>query len=244
MTPSPKTHVRMTQGRVKSNTPPIVPGHTNNNYSGHYYGRKSAAVDVKEKQPKEMDYFAGAKFDCLPSVSSLPTPPVEWTIPVLRSQSQPSSPVTTTTGGSGVRIDLSSLFSTPQPMNKVSQSEFEPTVGHHQYYREQNKKNVDEIDTHNCKTVEKKVTSSTKNGTRRKDESKGHHYHAKQNNSKYSKPDKSSAASAPLIKSSPKIQESKPINIATTFAVAGAYEQKQMYPHLTESLKCLLKVQG
>ncbi|CAG7715422.1 unnamed protein product [Allacma fusca] len=89
---------------------------------------------MDKEKPKEIDYFAGAKFDCLPSVSSLPTPPSEWTIPVLRSQSQPSSPVTT-----GVRIDLNSLFLTPQ-VKKASAIERD--------YREADLKKQREIDTH------------------------------------------------------------------------------------------------
>ena len=246
MTPSPKTQapVRIAQGRVKSNTPPIVPGHHhyyNPNSHNNGYGRRSAVESVKEK-PKEIDYFAGAKFDCLPSVSSLPTPPVEWTVPVLRSQSQPSSPVTT-----GVRIDVSSLFLTPQ-VNKVShlhdlKNESTNDTAKHSIKQSENKTKkmmFDEIDTQRAKTVhhEKKVTTTSSSRKQEDTKKNGHHQHSKQNN-KYSKHDRSAAA-AP--KSSSKV-ESKPIDIVSS-PHHGTYHHKQMYPHLTESLRCLLKVQG
>jgi len=69
----------------------------------------------KDKEREVIDYFAGAKFDCLPCISTLPTPPEEWTIPVMRSQSQPASPV-----NSAVRIDVGSLFHTPQVLKSSS----------------------------------------------------------------------------------------------------------------------------
>jgi len=45
-------------------------------------------------------YYAGARFETTPSLQSLPTPPIRWTMssPVLRSQSMPSSPITTSMG--------------------------------------------------------------------------------------------------------------------------------------------------
>jgi hypothetical protein len=66
------------------------------------------------------EYYAGAKFDSVPSIAVLPSPPVQWTDSALRSQSQPSSPIpkmmqqeqkqNSSSTGSQFAIDLASLF--------------------------------------------------------------------------------------------------------------------------------------
>lgn len=59
-------------------------------------------------------YYAGAKFDTIPSLSDLPAPPRHWTDSAARSQSTPSSPVTIATKPSaGISLDIGSLFGTP-----------------------------------------------------------------------------------------------------------------------------------
>lgn len=56
--------------------------------------------------PRTVGYYAGARFETAPLTSSLPTPPPRWTMSSPRSQSMPSSPITTnmmSTLGSGER---------------------------------------------------------------------------------------------------------------------------------------------
>jgi hypothetical protein len=122
MTPSPNASIRVPQGgtRVKSYTPLIVPGHHHRYYSDCRTGRPGGGLERPDKLSSAgggsggimngQDFYAGAKFDLSPEVASLPTPPSTWVIPLVRSQSQPNSPITTTTGI--IRIDVNSLFYT------------------------------------------------------------------------------------------------------------------------------------
>lgn len=52
---------------------------------------------------KKSNYYAGARFETRPSMTSLPPPPPRWTAssPLPRSQSMPSSPITTNMMGIG-----------------------------------------------------------------------------------------------------------------------------------------------
>jgi hypothetical protein len=244
MTPSPNypAPMRIPKGRVKSYTPPIVPGH--HHHQGYNSSKPSSAVAVEREKPKEIDYFAGAKFDCLPSVSSLPTPPPEWTIPVLRSQSQPSSPVTTTTVG--VRIDVNSLFLTPQQVIKSASFPKLESSGITSNSIMMNKKRAEVSNFSKNVALDKKYQQQQQQQMSKK---RDNHYQKEDKKSSYSILTKNnssddyksfSAVTSPKLTST---EQSKPLDITATH-LGAPNQRKQMYPHLTEHLRGLLKVQG
>lgn len=63
---------------------------------------------LSSSTPTKAVYYAGARFETRPTLSSLPVPPMRWTLsspsPLLRSQSTPSSPITTNAMGAGEEI--------------------------------------------------------------------------------------------------------------------------------------------
>lgn len=234
MTPSPNypAPMRIPKGRVKSYTPPIVPGH-------HHQGQNIKLSAVEREKPKEIDYFAGAKFDCLPSVSSLPTPPPEWTIPVLRSQSQPSSPVTTTVG---IRIDVNSLFLTPQQVIKSSSFPGNGSNGiaGSMMSKRPEMSNFSFSKPAVDKKYEQQVTKN-RNSYNQKEDKKSSYSMLKKNSSDEHKI--SSAMRSPQLKSTEPLSN-KPLDITTATHLGSPSQRKQLYPHLTEHLRGLLKVQG
>jgi len=89
----------------------------------HYQGGNK--FSSRPSQAERSKYYAGAKFDTVPSLSDLPAPPRHWTGPAARSQSTPSSPVTIPTKPSaGISLDMGSLFGPrPQPSCDKGQQE-------------------------------------------------------------------------------------------------------------------------
>lgn len=85
---SPPTLHPMPAGETNSRTAsPVLPGSKNKEH-----------------------FYAGARFETHPSHVGLPVPPLHWTAPLQRSQSQPSSPVPTSVPQKGISVDLAMLF--------------------------------------------------------------------------------------------------------------------------------------
>jgi hypothetical protein len=241
-------------GRVKSYTPLIVPGHGNyhHNHGNPNYEQRMRTSSSSPSVEKSQEFYAGAKFDFSPAVASLPTPPTQWTIPLLRSQSQPSSPspVTTTNhhaSSSGTkitttRIDVNSLFLSPQvikassfPGNEMAKKSNEKIEREGRLETQKTKK-----------TVSEKISQSRNrnwNEDLLKSEKKSAFTNTNTSTNITSKSTKNSTPKNQLKMES----KSKPIHHYhhhRPIVQVIESKQTQMYPHLSEHLAGLLKVQG
>jgi hypothetical protein len=277
MTPSPNTvHLNAGGGgvRVKSYTPLIVPGHK----SQYHDQRMRTTSGSSSMEKSSQEFYAGAKFDFSPSVASLPTPPTNWTIPLIRSQSQPSSPVTTSMtnnhhqqqlNGSSIitkKIDVNSLFLTPQSNKVVKASSFEMVNGSSTVNNEKMFEKEQRLETQNKmkkKTVDKFSQSRNRNWNE-KDALKSNQKSATVTTTTvYNNSNTKNTSNATTTTTIPNNKMNTPKNYhhhqqqqqkyyhsssssspRSVIQVVETKQKQMMYPQLTEHLRGLLKVQG
>jgi len=282
MTPSPNTvHLNAGGGgvRVKSYTPLIVPGHKSQYHNNDQRMRTTSGSSSSSVEKSSQEFYAGAKFDFSPSVASLPTPPTTWTIPLIRSQSQPSSPVTTSMtnqqqqNGTSIittkKIDVNSLFLTPQSNKIVKASSFEmvkgsSTVNNEKMFekeqrlgtqRKMNKKTVDKFsqsrnrnwnEKDTLKSNQKSATVTTTNTSTTTIVSNNN----TKNTSNTTTTIPTNKMNTPMNHHQQKQQQtyhhssSSSSSPRSVIQVVETKQKQMMYPQLTEHLRGLLKVQG